>query len=321
MIERILDGSLMPHGQCLLWRADLLFLHLVGDFLTVLAYALIPGALVYFIYKRADIKFNWVSVLFAGFIAFCGLTHAIGLVNIWHGYYFIEGMVKLATGIISIVTAYMLWRLMPSFLSVPSIAMLKQRNQELESVKAELERVNKTLEARVKQRTYELEKQANTDSVTGLSNRFSIIEKLQSNFLHFQRYKRTFTVLMIDIDHFKQINDLHGHQVGDQVLEEVAKSIKKTCRQTDFVGRYGGEEFLAILPETCSEPAVKLAERIRANIEALPLSIESPVTCSIGVSHIEAGLSQKTLVKQADEAMYSAKNSGRNKVMTYKAKI
>lgn len=317
MIERILDGSLMPHGQCLLWRGDLLFMHLVGDFLTVLAYALIPGALVYFIHKREDIRFNWVSVLFAGFIAFCGLTHAIGMVNIWHGYYFIEGVVKLATGIISIVTAYMLWRLMPSFLAVPSIALLKQRNQELESVKAELERANKTLEARVKQRTFELEKQANTDSVTGLSNRFSIIEKLQSNYWHFQRYKRTFSVLMIDIDHFKQINDLHGHQVGDQVLEAVAKSIKKTCRQTDFVGRYGGEEFLVLLPETCSEPAAKLAQRIKANIEALSLPIEQKVTCSIGVSHIEPGLSQQTLVKQADEAMYRAKNTGRNKVVVY----
>jgi len=320
LLDRILDGSLMPHGHCLLWRGDLLFLHLVGDFLTVLAYALIPFAIVYFIHKRDDLHFNWLTVLFAGFIAFCGMTHLVGMINIWHGFYFIEGLIKFLTGLISISTAYILWRLMPSFMKVPSIAMLKQRNQELEAVRAELEEANRTLEAKVKQRTHELEVQANTDTVTGIASRFSIIDTLKQCYLQFQRYQHSFSILMIDIDHFKQINDNYGHQIGDDVLHALAHRIEKTIRKTDSVGRYGGEEFLVILPETESDFALNLAERIRHDIETLKLADNLKVTCSIGVSAMLDGISQDELISRADKALYSAKNTGRNQVISYHKK-
>ncbi|MCU4676691.1 diguanylate cyclase [Catenovulum sp. 2E275] len=317
MLDIITDGSLMPHGHCLLWRWDLLFLHVVGDFLTVLAYGLIPFAIVYFVYKRTDIKFNWLIVLFAGFIAFCGMTHLVGLINVWHGYYFIEGIVKFLTGIISITTAYMLWRLMPQLLTIPSLEMLQQRNVELERVKKELEDINKTLEEKVKLRTIELEIQANTDPVTGIESRHAIMEILENNFNHHTRYNRIFSVLMIDIDHFKQVNDNFGHQTGDKILYAVAQCIKQSCRLTDYVGRYGGEEFLVILPETDSIGAQYLAERIRTCVAELELSIAQRVTCSIGISSMQKGLIQATVIKNADEALYQAKRTGRNRVKVY----
>jgi hypothetical protein len=131
MWDKIIDGSFMPHGHCLLWRNDLLFLHLGGDILTFISYGLIPISLVQIVRKRSDLNFDRVFILFAAFIGFCGITHMIGAINIWQGYYYIEGMVKMLTGLISMVTAFTLWRLMPTILAVPSTAILTERNQEL----------------------------------------------------------------------------------------------------------------------------------------------------------------------------------------------
>src|SRR5690606_7224548 len=102
VLDELFDGSFMPHGHCLLWRWDLLFLHVSGDILTTISYALIPIALIHLVHKRDDLKFDRIFLLFAGFIAFCGITHLMGLINIWHGYYYLEGLAKLATGLISI---------------------------------------------------------------------------------------------------------------------------------------------------------------------------------------------------------------------------
>ncbi|MDC8832004.1 GGDEF domain-containing protein [Alteromonas gilva] len=317
MFDRIFDGSLMPHGHCLLWRGDLLFLHLAGDISTVLAYALIPVGIFYFIHKRKDIEFSWLALLFACFIAFCGASHLIGILNIWHGYYFIEGVIKLLTGIISIVTAIFLWRLMPSFIRIPSIEMLQERNAQLEAVRSELEEVNKTLEEKVKQRTLELERQANTDTVTGIASRYAIIERLQQCYSSFERYRRPFSILMVDIDHFKQVNDTHGHQVGDDVLHELAQCIFNNIRGSDTVGRYGGEEFLVLLPESNAAKSLELAERIRSEIEQLHMVNDIHVTASVGVSTITEGISCDVLISQADKALYAAKKLGRNGVIAY----
>ncbi|NVK57049.1 MAG: diguanylate cyclase [Alteromonadaceae bacterium] len=321
MLDRLFDGSLMPHGHCLLWRGDLLFLHLAGDISTVIAYALIPFAIFYFLHKRKDIGFTWLAVLFGGFIAFCGASHLIGIINIWHGYYFIEGVIKLLTGIISIVTAIFLWRLMPTFIKIPSIEMLQERNTQLEAVRSELEQMNKTLEEKVKQRTLELEMQANTDAVTGIASRYAIIERLQQCYSSFQRYRRMFSILMIDIDHFKQVNDNHGHQIGDDVLHELAQCIFNNIRGSDTVGRYGGEEFLVILPESDADKSFELAERIRAEIAQLRLANEIRVTASVGISTITEGTNCDILISQADKALYAAKKLGRNKVITYHADL
>ena len=317
LLDRIFDGSLMPHGHCLLWRGDLLFLHLAGDISTVLAYALIPFGILYFLHKRKDVEFTWIAVLFACFIAFCGASHLIGIINIWHGYYFIEGVIKLLTGIVSIVTAISLWKLMPTIIRIPSIDMLKERNAQLEAVQRELTEVNKTLEEKVKQRTQELERQANTDSVTGIASRYAIIERLEQCYAEFQRYRRPFSILMIDIDYFKQVNDTHGHQIGDQVLRELAQCIFNNIRNSDTVGRYGGEEFLVLLPESNADKSLELAERIRAQIEQLRMVNNIQVTASVGISTITVDTNSDKLISQADKALYAAKKLGRNQVIAY----
>lgn len=317
MLDRLFDGSLMPHGHCLLWRWDLLLLHLGGDFMTVIAYSLIPFGIFYFLHKRKDLKFDGLAALFACFIAFCGASHLAGMVNVWHGYYFIEGAIKFATGLVSIVTAYYLWKLMPVFINIPSIALLKQRNEELEILRAQLEETNRSLEEKVKERTLQLEIQANTDAVTGVASRFAIMEALSTSVQTFERYHRSFSILMVDVDHFKEVNDSHGHQAGDEVLAELAKCISSNIRSVDIVGRYGGEEFLVVLPETPEEAATELAERIRLAVESLLLPFDISITCSVGVSGIVKGISGDGLISRADHALYSAKRAGRNKVIVF----
>ena len=195
--------------------------------------------------------------------------------------------------------------------------MLKQRNAELERLRTELEETNKSLEEKVKQRTQELERQANTDTVTGIASRFAIMDRLSRCYLAYQRYHRAFSILMIDVDHFKDINDNHGHQTGDKVLHDLAMCIASNIRQPDSVGRYGGEEFLVILPETPGEQAHELANRIRLAVEAMTLTNNITITCSIGVATISANISDDGLVSRADKALYKAKNAGRNQVVSY----
>ena len=311
-LKRIFDGSLMPHGHCLLWRHDLLFLNLFGDGLTFLAYSIIPMALVYLVRKRDDLVFNWIFVLFAAFIFFCVLTHAIGILNIWHGYYFIEGTTKLTTGIVSIITAIMLWKLMPQALSIPSNAMLQERNEELMQARAELLESNRLLEQRVMERTRELELLATQDPLTDLNNRREIMRLANIELLRSQRYSSSFSVLMIDIDLFKAINDMHGHPFGDSVLFNAADAMKKTSRVTDMIGRYGGEEFLILCPNTDTNEAEDLAERIRIAVESLELDHSTRITCSIGIAAYNNEQSVEDVIAKADEALYIAKNNGRN---------
>ncbi|MFQ3234515.1 MAG: diguanylate cyclase (GGDEF)-like protein [Paraglaciecola sp.] len=314
MWDKITDGSFMPHGYALLWRSDLLSLHLGGEILTFISFALIPFALVQIIRKRSDLKFDRIFILFTAFIAFCGMTHLIGAINIWQSYYYIEGIAKTLTGLISMITAVTLWRLMPTILALPSIAVLTERNQELMLAQKELEEIDRTLEKRVKNRTLELEKLANTDELTDLSNRRSTIFTLEKEMKRSQRYPCEMSILMIDVDYFKQVNDEFGHQVGDKVLTNIADILVNTCRQTDSVGRYGGEEFLIILPETNQQAAIDLAERIRLDINLSPNSIKKPITCSIGVASLALDLTMHDFIKKADSAMYKAKDLGRDRV-------
>jgi len=320
MIDRLFDGSLMPHGHCLLWRPDLLLLHVGGDLLTFIAYSAIPFFLIYAVKKREDLKFDWIWLMLAAFIGFCGISHLIGVINIWHGYYFLEGIAKFATGIISLITAFMLWRLMPVILSVPSTSILSKRNEELSLARSELEKVNKSLEERIQKRTEELEKIASTDSLTGLNNRRSIIDIAEQERERSIRYKHSFSILIIDIDHFKQVNDNHGHQTGDQILSNFARELEKTLRRSDHAGRYGGEEFLLVLPETNQNHATDLANRICKKIEAKNFSIDTTITCSIGVALMQRDESLEELIKYADEALFKAKNQGRNCAVSRKKK-
>ena len=314
MLEDFMDGSFMPHGYCLQWRGDLLFMTLVGDGLTVLAYSLIPLALIHLVRKRDDLHFDHIFVLFAAFIAFCGITHAISIFNIWHGYYYLAGVAKLSTGIISIATAFMLLKLMPVIIRIPSMALLREQNEKLQQTQEELRQANLTLEEKVRLRTEALQYLANTDQLTQVNNRGAIIATLEKEFKRTDRHEHDLSLLMLDIDFFKEVNDTLGHLEGDDVLNRVALAIKDACRETDSVGRYGGEEFLIILPETKLEPAAELAERIRSVVSETTTTTGKNITCSIGVASYSKGESMLDLLKRADDRVYKAKDLGRNRV-------
>ena len=164
----------------------------------------------------------------------------------------------------------------------------------------------------------ELGRLARFDVLTGLLNRRTILEKLDEWVLHVGRYKGHLSVAMLDIDHFKRVNDHYGHQTGDHVLADTAQAMQRGARLTDFAGRYGGEEFLVVLPKTDASGAALMAERIRASLQAMPMhgAEGKPfhVTVSIGIAEWCDGEDVDALIGRADAALYRAKATGRNRV-------
>ncbi len=152
------------------------------------------------------------------------------------------------------------------------------------------------------------------DGLTGLYNRHQFDISLNHEFNRSQRYKTPFSLAMIDIDHFKNINDTLGHQFGDFVLKEISQIIQQAFRKTDIVYRYGGEEIAILMPETDSEHAFLPLERLRQKISSHDFGGEN-VTVSIGVAGYKNNNSASEILKSADNMLYKAKNSGRNKVV------
>ncbi len=157
-----------------------------------------------------------------------------------------------------------------------------------------------------------------TDSLTGLYNRRYFQQALGREFARAKRYNLPLSIVMFDIDHFKNVNDTYGHQFGDKVIAGIAKQIKDSLRRTDYICRYGGEEFVLILPETTSSNAVIPIERIREKIESNCFSCyneDITVTISAGIACIELKMTTEAeLIKRADESLYKAKENGRNRV-------
>ncbi len=166
----------------------------------------------------------------------------------------------------------------------------------------------------------QLKETAVTDGLTGLYNHKSFLERLSVEFNRAQRYESELSLIMIDVDTFKEINDNFGHVTGDSVLKAIAATIKGNIRQSDLAARYGGDEFALILPETNLEKAYKVGEKLRHIIETSPISLKPDIlvgtTLSIGVSSYHPTMSDPlVLVQKADEALYLAKDQGRNKTM------
>jgi two-component system cell cycle response regulator len=166
-----------------------------------------------------------------------------------------------------------------------------------------------------------LEALAHTDALTLVLNRRALVGRLTAEVDRARRYESVVSVLMVDLDHFKGVNDTYGHPVGDQVLRDVAQLLQHEVRSVDIVARYGGEEFIVVLPETSSEGAVVFAERIRERIEARMFESTGHsllLTTSIGVATFPSArvASMDDLIARADEALYRAKAEGRNRVRT-----
>ena len=165
----------------------------------------------------------------------------------------------------------------------------------------------------------EVKLRADHDGLTRIYNRHYFDERIVEELSRAQRYGQDISLLILDLDHFKAVNDTHGHQAGDTVLKDVGQLLQDTLRSTDFAARYGGEEFCVILPHTGQAQAMLLAERLRAKVQALRFSCEGrdfSVTASIGVSSLSPGGFSRSvdLVREADRALYAAKDQGRNRV-------
>ena len=201
--------------------------------------------------------------------------------------------------------------------TLDDLTEIERKNRELSQTLRQL----RQSEESIKLQNRELEALATLDPLTGLKNRRALLTSLDSEHAQMQRHGNPLSCIMVDIDHFKRINDNHGHRVGDEVICAVANTLLKECREYDTVGRYGGEEFVVILPHATVDEAAVVAERIRRHVESLGADVTVPVealSASLGVAQMDASESiAANMVDQADQALYVAKESGRNQVILY----
>ncbi len=198
------------------------------------------------------------------------------------------------------------------FLIVAFITRILLKQQE--KINFDLEQHKNNLESLVATRTDELEKLATIDDLTQIYNRRKLYELTGFEIERSLRYKHPLSVIMIDIDHFKKINDNYGHDIGDQALQILTSTISNLIRAADIFGRIGGEEFVLILPDTDMKSAKEFAERIRLCIENEKFPAVNHITISLGVTQCIEKDKVHPLFKRADTALYTAKNNGRNRV-------
>jgi diguanylate cyclase (GGDEF)-like protein len=196
---------------------------------------------------------------------------------------------------------------------------LLAQNEELERMHAQLQQAHQelaTLNAELLEANRALAQAAVTDGLTGLKNHRAFQEALHSAAQMAERLQQPLSLVMFDIDHFKQFNDTFGHPAGDELLRQVAQVLRESARAYDVAARYGGEEFALLLPNTALEQAVQVAERLRQQIRAIE-NPHAPVSASFGVATYRRGTPPATLVYEADAALYRAKRSGRDQVCVY----
>jgi len=178
-----------------------------------------------------------------------------------------------------------------------------------------LQNYNKKLELEVKQRTKELEILSITDKLTNMYNRTKLDNMLSFYVDNYKRYNHTFSLMIVDIDHFKKVNDTYGHLQGDEVLKTFSSILQSSIRSVDVLGRWGGEEFMVICPNSTIDGAMQLAKKICKSVENFSFSIKERVTVSIGVAEISLSMDENDIINEADSALYKAKESGRNRVI------
>lgn len=193
--------------------------------------------------------------------------------------------------------------------------LLKAR-EELKTYAESLEMLSQQL----LNKTRELNESVRTDYLTGLSTRLHIMEKINEEVHRANRGKNTFAVIISDIDHFKIINDTYGHECGDLVLSSIAKILKGSIRAQDVLARWGGEEFLFLLPETDEAGAARLAEKIRILLASSPIQYSEKdisVTMTFGISDFDPKSGIDSMINRADKALYRGKSLGRNRVIAF----
>lgn len=178
-----------------------------------------------------------------------------------------------------------------------------------------LQLANAALAAQLGEALAAMQQQAATDGLTGLPNRRSLDALMDAQLAMAQREGRPFSVLMLDLDHFKAVNDTHGHAVGDAALRGFAQRIQGQLRRSDVCARYGGEEFCVVLPGTAAALALDTGERLRLAVAGAPLAPGVAVTVSVGTATWRTGDDAATLIARADAALYAAKRAGRDRVM------
>jgi len=182
------------------------------------------------------------------------------------------------------------------------IAELNQLQGELKGKQKELQELNAQLQI-----------VAATDELTGLKNRRAFQEELAARIFESTNTEQPLSLALLDIDHFKEVNDTYGHLTGDRVLQKLAQRLETACGEGNIAARYGGEEFALILPHMDGHGALIFAEKIRSTIESAFLA-ETPITISVGIATMKKGDTETTLQSRADQALYSSKNGGRNQV-------
>jgi diguanylate cyclase (GGDEF)-like protein len=194
-----------------------------------------------------------------------------------------------------------------------------QRNRELLETQLQLQAANERLaqqQTRLEEANLKLQELAIHDALTGLRNRRAFNEKIEEELDRVNRYGQPLSLILLDLDHFKKLNDTYGHQIGDETLVVVSYLLKQCARDSDFVARYGGEEFAVILPNSDAEGALASAERMRCSIEQ-EAWIHRPITSSFGVATCTPTqtVTCTSLIQAADAALYAAKANGRNCVV------
>lgn len=231
-------------------------------------------------YKKGDIR-GGISIRLPMTIFEPALRKEVGMLWTGHGVIWLLGLTGLYAGYTG----------------------LRRRTEERDLAEEELTRLNVILE-----------NQATTDSLTGICNRRKFLELLQAKILEARRYDIPLALIFFDIDHFKLVNDTHGHEAGDCVLQELVHIVSGMIRQTDNFARFGGEEFVILVHNSDIRTGCELAEKIRSRIEENSFPQIGAMTCSFGVARFYPEDSAETVIKRADDAMYAAKQAGRNRV-------
>lgn len=265
------------------------------------AYAAVASQCAFLLLVRTDTSLRRVALLPAIVLTLFGVVAISRVVFAL----FFPGAAGFLRAPAAEIAHLLLFEILGTALLVTTVLMIANR------LCAELEAVDRRREGRL----HELEHLAMVDSLTGVYNRLKLEQVLETEIQRSHRFARPLSVIILNVDHYKLINDSFGHTVGDAVLKAISTEMRGNVRKVDVVGRWGGDEFLIISPETVLFGAANLAETLRKRIEKYQFETTGPRTVSFGVAELKNSEQAGGLLKRADDALYRAKQFGRNKVM------